>query len=344
MKDIAAQAGVSPTAVSFVLNKRQRSNGSISEKTRLRVLDAAAKLNYQPNELARAVKSGRSRVIGFLTSKPQAEHVARLIKGVLDEADERDFLVKIMCPREVGFDQRLVDQCIQFQLAGIVTAFIAPDVVMRYHDELAPRGIPVALLDDCAEYAWGAPVLADYEGGMNQAVAHLVELGHQKIGFVGAPLGHPNTNLRLPAFAAALAAHSLPFEPRWMVHEKLEVNELLQTMRASYSDPKNRPTAVITATDMTALTLLRMARTMRWEVPRKLSVVGFGDLQMSALCDPPLTVIKHPFHEMGRSAARLLLNRLEAAKNGEKNLEPIRGGRIATDLIVRETTAPPATQ
>ena len=341
MKDIARRAGVSKTAVSFVLSQRERAGGSISAATQQRVLEAAAELGYKNNELARAMTRGRSRVLGFLTRSIEAEHVARLVSGALGEADARGYFIKVMRPSVTGFDERLIDQCIELRLSGVIAAFLHPSPIDRYREALSRYNIPIALLDDAQAHPWGQPVLADYEQGMEQAVAHLVELGHRDIGFVGGDTKEVGTQHRLQALLKALKKHDLAAAPEHLIHSPWEAGEMFATLDARFAALSQPPTALVCATDATALLVMRAAQNRGWQVPRDLSVVGFGDVQVSGLSNPPLTTIHHPFIEMGALVTRQLLDRVETAQaNQDDTVAALPGARVPTFLVVRESTAP----
>ncbi len=335
------RAGVSQTAVSFVLNGRERAGGSISEATRTRVLAAAAELNYKPNELARAMTRGRSRVVGFLTRNVEAEHVAKLVSGALREADARGYFIKVLRPSVAGFDARLIDQCIELRLAGVISAFLHPSPIDRYREALGVYNIPIALLDDAENHEWGSPVLADYKMGMEQAVGHLAGLGHREIGYVGGGIEESGTKSRLQAFLRALQTQGLAARREHFVHAPWEAEAMVAALQTQFAAMKAPPTAFVAATDAAALLVLRAARSCGWQVPRDLSVVGFGNLQMSSLSDPPLTTVRQPFNEMGALATRQLLDRVEVA-NEDANASAVLGGALVpTFLVVRQSTAAP---
>lgn len=344
MRDVAARAGVSQPLVSYVLAGKKK-GVSIRDETRARVWAAADELGYRPNELARAMMRGQSKVIGFLTRNPEAEHVARLIAGALDEADAQGYFVKVLRARGDESDERLIKQCVELRLAGVIAALLDEETTTRFRDELGRYNIPLALLDDHTVLAQGTQVLTNYEQAMGLAVAHLHELGHRDIVFL---TGRSNSGSTLPktsrsdsqaappngreaGFEHAMRMHGLAFSPDSVIVAEWDVAAMMSAVKSALQSSP-RPTALIAATDATALPVLRAARQLGLEVPTDFSVVGFGDLHMAELCDPPLTTIYQPFHEMGCAVVQSLLS---AEEDATENV------RVEAHLVVRESTAPP---
>jgi len=180
----------------FVLNDR-RKGVWIEEETRERVLRAAAELGYRRNEMARAMVTGATRTIGFITDFPGSEHVARMLEGALDEADTQGYEIKVLRPRsDEEFNRRLIERCVELRLAGVVVLYIEGQTLERLHNELNRYGIPMALLDDNHDRPWGTPVVADYGQGIKLAVQHLAALEHSRITFIVGSfsgIGQPET-------------------------------------------------------------------------------------------------------------------------------------------------------
>src|ERR1700760_139353 len=123
MEDIAARAGVSRSTVSLVLNRRQAA-ARISDATSRRVLTAAADLGYQPNEMARAIATGKNHVLGFLSFHPDVEFVAAMMSGVLEEADAHGYIVKVMRLADEATNRRVIQRCVESRLAGVVSVYL----------------------------------------------------------------------------------------------------------------------------------------------------------------------------------------------------------------------------
>ena len=185
MSDIAAKAGVSRPTVSIVLNGRHETIG-IADETCERVLQAARDLGYRRNALARAVKTGRSLTLGFLAGDADIEYSSRAFSGILDEAEERNYTVKRFRLHDRPEDAKVIERCSEHRLDGVIVndtgLGVATDLI---RGEFRDQRVPVVWLDPKGPQNWGLQVRPDDENGTVVAVRHLVELGHQRIAFIG---------------------------------------------------------------------------------------------------------------------------------------------------------------
>lgn len=339
MKDVAARAGVSQSTVSFVLNSRKRDDGSISEETRQRVLQTAAELGYRRNELSRAVVSGKNRMIGFITSARSLEFQARMTNGVLDETQARDYTVKIVRVADVETGRRHIERCVELRMAGVISLQPPGDVLHHLRAELRAANIPLMVLDSDIDYPGDWSVRSDHLEGTRQAMEHLMKLGHRRIAYLGGDTTSLPSLQRGEGYCIAMDRHQLPV-PEGYVAWTGYYNEL--TMRATrelMSHPAGRPTAILCASDTIAMIVLRTVRQLGLRVPEDVSVVGYGDWNMASFSDPALTTVMMDFEEMGRVAARHLLDYIERR---EKASGPsgIGNTMLTPRLFVRASTGP----
>ena len=350
MADIALEAGVSRPTVSLVLGNHQHGL-LIADETRRRVLQAAENLGYRRNEAARMTAVGKSRMLGFLTTMPHAEQSSLLLDGILHEAQSRDFYIHTMVVPIKNLDRRVIEHCIELRLAGVIALYIEGENLNYLHDQLERFNIPLVMLDDNTTQSWGAPVCSDYEQGMTLAVEHLRDLGHRKIGYIGAhqadSLFEIGSQIREDAFRAALRNAGLKLREEWMV--PIAFDPEFEANIAAFLRAERVPSAVVAATDVAAFKTLRQARAAGLSVPRDLSVVGYGNLAMSHCSDPALTTIGQRFGEMGRQAVRCVLAAADAIRKGqtepdkepEPSCETSRQSLVSNSLEIRDSTAPP---
>ena len=351
MRDIADKAGVSHATVSFVLNEKQTSV-RISEKTRLRVVEAASELGYSRNELARAMVTGRNRVLGLLTQDAGLEHEARILSGALEEAYERDYLVKVLRLPQVSSLASAISSCADWRLGGIIALNFWQDSLDLLHRGTTRHRIPVAVVNDSLPMDWGIRVACDDEGGIRLAFQHLRELGHERIAFFSGPQEALLSQRREKFYRAEMenaglqvAKSDVAYGGWWgEAPSDQAAAQLLATGSSTRKTAKQptavRPTAVICAGDPLAMVMVRQVRSLGLSVPRDVSVVGFANYVMATLCDPPLTTIAQPFEELGRGVVKHLVERIEGghANNGNWNdsaLDEV----LPAQLIVRSSTA-----
>ncbi|BCM92711.1 HTH-type transcriptional repressor PurR [Abditibacteriota bacterium] len=336
MSDIAQRAGVSRPTVSIILNDRHETVG-IAAETRERVLLAARELGYRRNALARAVKTGRSLTLGFLAGDADLEYSSRAFSGILDEADEKNYTVKRFRLYDRPEDQAIIERCSEHRLDGIIVndTGLARNVEL-IRREFEGRGVPVVWLDPKGPQDWGVQVRPNDEGGMLEAVHHLVELGHKRIAFIGGIEGVGTGVPRLKGFQRGMEAAGLPTDlVRWTQWQSEKIELAVDDLLAE----KSPPTAFMCGSDAMALGFLRRLHRRGKSVPQDTSVVGFGNLSRVDLADPSLSTVHVPYHSMGRSAVTEILSLLEDPGQAQNHKEVL----YATNFIARESSGPAPT-
>lgn len=354
MTDIAQKAGVSRSAVSHVLNRRHDENVRIPDLTRERILEAARELGYRPNELARSVASGKSRMIGYLVAEPRYEPYWNTIMGSLAEAETMGYTLKVFSVAEATVIER-IQQCIALRLSGLIMR-LDYDKGPIFQEANGAR-IPVIAVDESVPQPFGTRVAADDAPGCQEAVAHLVGLGHRRIGFIssGFPQIHRGRadigSAREALFRQVMAAHGLEIPEGYVTYESMmvysgETNARLNPASAQEAvntllgHPSGRPTAIFCWRDETAMVAARTCRLHGLRVPEDISLIGFSDISTAQLFDPPLSTVQSPWDEMGRTAVRQLMSALSA------DFDPSpRSCLLSTRFVARESSGPaPARQ
>lgn len=343
MQQVAKHAGVSSTAVSFVLNNKQRADGSISDETRQRVIESAAELGYHRNELARAAITRHNPVLGFLVHNPSAEAPAAILDGALEEAEKHGYLIKVLRLSSETADREALDQCLRFRLGGLLVLYGSAALLDNLHKQQQKAALPVVMVDSSLPQKWNPRVLSDDLQGFQLAVEHLASLGHRRIGCVGGSAEPVNSGykppidfgpLRVAAFRAAMKNAGLEVHPDDIVDGRLQTEPTVAAVRALLGKPQ-RPSALIGITDPMAMAALRAAYEMNLRVPDRLSIVGYGNLKMAEHCAPPLSSVAQPFRDMGRLAVQQLLAQIDDASNARATQ------LLPAQLVLRASTAPP---
>jgi DNA-binding LacI/PurR family transcriptional regulator len=328
--DVAAHAGVGAGTVSRVLNDSPR----VSETTRARVLAAIEALDYRPNPLARGLSRGRCQTLGVVVPFFTHASAVERLRGVVAALDgSRYDLVLFNVETPVHRDEHFATLTRRDRADGLLIMSLPPTPSSLHR--LASSGVPTVLLDTRGA---GVPAVVtdDVEGG-RLATRHLLDLGHDRVGFLGDdpsnPLGFRSSTAREQGYRESLAAAGLAIRDEHVLHGphvRSVARELAHRLLAT-PDP---PTAVFAASDTQALGVLEAARSAGLTVPGDLSVVGFDDVEVSSYAG--LTTVRQPLFESGRRAAELLLDSLAAEEPlGERELE------LDLELVVRSTTGPP---
>ncbi|RAM35441.1 LacI family DNA-binding transcriptional regulator [Arthrobacter globiformis] len=310
IKDVAAAAGVSVTTVSHVLN--DVAYARVGVETRERVHEAAQRLGYGPNRVARALRTQRSGMIGFISEEiATTPHAGRIILGAEEAARARGYNLMIINSTSTGTDDSResdVADLLDRQVDGILYATM-------YHRKLAvPKNLatlPSVLVDSEDISHTVSCVIPDEFGGARSAVQTLIDAGHSRIGMINNTDDVPATHARLQAFRETLAAAGLPFHEDLVQSEHSEVPGGYEAaLRLLGTD--SRPTAVFCYNDRMAMGAYRAAAELGLRIPQDVSFVGFDNQQLIAEnLYPALTTVALPHYEMGAWAIENLIDAIE---------------------------------
>ncbi len=304
IKDVAARAGVSLGTVSNVLNRPEL----VSDGTRERVQAAIAELGFVRNESARQLRAGRSRTIAYVAldaSNPFFTDVARGIEEVARAAGLAVYLCDVHSdPRR---QQEYLDLLGEQRVQGVLVTPADPDDPRL--TELPRRGTPVVLVDRGAADRTQCSVTVDDILGGELAVTHLLDTGHRRVAFVGGPLSIPQVRDRhTGALGAWQRAGRDPADLVRLETEALNVEEGRRAgERLAGLSGSRRPTAAFCANDLLALGLLQEMTRHGLAVPDDVAIVGYDDILFAEAAAVPLTSVRQPRHQLGRSAAELLI-------------------------------------
>src|SRR2546425_4662704 len=327
LKDVAQQAGVSTATVSHVINNTKY----VTDVTREKVLRAIKQCNYYANAHARTLASGRSNIIGLLVSDISNPFFPELVKSIEDAAFEHGYSVILVntnydAKRAANYVRRLIE----LKVAGV--ALMTSELDLKLIDELARKQVPVVLHNVGTTGEHMSDILVDYAGGIEEAVQHLVSLGHRRIAHIAGPGRFRSATIRREAFLGSIARH-LPRGPKPAIYEgdfKFEGGRqaAIEILKAS-----SLPTAVIVANDMMALGAMQEFRGASLAIPRDISIVGFDDIIFAALSEPPLTTVCSPRVEIGRKAIEALMATIKESGHSGEEIP------VKTYLVLRGTTA-----
>ncbi|MFI2510850.1 LacI family DNA-binding transcriptional regulator [Streptomyces sp. NPDC018972] len=327
--DVARAAGVSPATVSRVFN-----GGNVTPARARSVQEAAAALGFAPNRVARSLRKQRSSVIALIIPDIENPFFTSLARGVEDAA-QRTSLSVVLCNSDEDTDKerRYLEVALGEQMAGVIVA------ASREETDLGPliaRGTPVVAVDRRPRDAEVDAVRVDDRHGGEVATRHLVQAGYRRIACVTGPAGASTSEERLAGYRAALDAareEGVVADDAYVRHADFRVEGGRAAMRELLALPEP-PDAVFVANNLMTIGVLDALREVD-RTPPGVGVLSFGDVPWASLVRPSLTAVELPSYELGRTAADLLLQRMEG------NAFPLQTVVLRTTLQVRESTAGP---
>ncbi len=331
IKDVARLSGVSIKTVSRVINNM----AEVSPETRQKVQQAILELGYQPNNMARSLVNGRTNTIGviiphsadYIFTHPFFTEVLRGIAEVLS-ANNFNLLLQLahnQAPYERLYSQKKVDGLILMSIP------LGDPGLEGLNESGAPCVCTCRLSEDGASDNW---VDADFAGGVEQAMDHLISLGHRHIALLTGPRSLVSVRLREHGYRNALKKNNLPPMDEYILEGGFtsESGHALANQAMKLLHP---PSALICGDDMMAFGAIQALKELDYRVPEDVSVVGFDDVSLARFSSPPLTTIRQDTYQKGRIAAETLLSLI-------RNKEDAAPAQIMLDtsLIIRNSTAP----
>jgi DNA-binding LacI/PurR family transcriptional regulator len=325
---VAKLAHVSIATVSRTINHIP----TVNPKMAKRVWEAIRELDYFPNTQARALVSGRSRLLGLIVSEITNPFFPELIQGFEEVAVENGYEVLI---GSTNYDPERMKSCIRRMVERNAegVAVMTFGIEQPLLDQLADRKIPLVFVDVAPNRPGMSVLRIDYHHGIRQGVQHLAALGHRSIAFVAGPLRLHSAQSRLAAFKKALQECGIPVEEKFIIEGDHTMEGGLAAA-ARILEHKNLPTAIMCSNDMLAIGVLHKLSRSGLQVPGDVSIIGFDDIHMAEMMIPSLTSIQMSRADLARAAVSALRTHLEGST-------PKREYTIDTHLVVRESTGFP---
>jgi DNA-binding LacI/PurR family transcriptional regulator len=329
MRDIARLAGVSSATVSRVIN----GSSLVRPETVKRVQSVIEEVKFFPNNSAITLKYGKSGTYGLIIpdiTNPFFPEFIKCFESIVVENDQE------MLMATTDFHSGRMQQSIRRMLVRKVdgVALLASEIETEPFEDLMHNRVPLVTMDRGHIGEGLSDVAINYRSGMDQALRHLKDLNHKKIGYIGGFAGLTISAHRVDAFVRGLQRVGLVPRPEFIKVGNYRITGGMAAM-AELLSLKDRPTAVLTANDLTAIGGMRAAMKMGFSIPGDISVVGFDDIEMSDIVHPPLTTLRLPRFEL----AKAFFDALEHFKSSPHS--PGEQHSVKTTLVVRESTGPP---
>lgn len=315
--EVARSAGVSISTVSRVSN----GTAPVGPRTAARVRAAMERLGYSPDALARGLAARRSHTLGLLITDILMPYFPDIVRGAQEAAEAAGYVVLLGdASVHTASEDLLVKRLLERRIDGLIVA--SSRTTDEYARQLRSEDVPVVCINGpLGQFPHAVQI--DQRQGARLAVDHLAELGHRRIAHITGPTGVPTRAERLAAFRAALRDRGIAYDPS-LVATNVSTIDQSRSATAQLLALADPPTAIFTYNDRLAVGSYQAIRAAGLVIGRDVSVVGFDDIPMTEWLDPPLTSVRQPRRDMGRTAVDILLTALR--------------GEAAPDLVVVQPT------
>jgi LacI family transcriptional regulator len=332
IKDVAKEAGVSLATTSRALSGR----GYSSEESRRKVHQAVRRLGYTPNDLARKLKQTRTDTIGLMITDIINPFYSFLASGVLDYARKLGYHV-IVCAtdEEPELEREYLNVLMKQRAAGVIAVPTGENI--EHWQKAIKLGTKIVFVDREIEgLSENDVILVDNEQGASEAVEHLINLGHRRIGIITGPLSTTTGRGRLEGYLKTLRKHDIPISDELIKVVSFKGESGVQAAIALLDIP-DRPTAIFAANNALAEATIHVLRQRHLRIPTDISLVVFDDVPWASLTDPPITAVYQPTYLLGRYG----MEHLDRILNDDTP-RPRQKIVLGTELIVRKSCSPPA--
>ncbi len=334
LRQVADHAGVHPATVSRALNPETQQ--MVSADTLQRVLAAARELNYRTNTIARSLRTQRSPTVGVVIPDITNPLFPKMVRGI-DDALEKVQYASLVAYTD-GRDERLMDRFEVLRQRGVDGLIVATARhTDRALDSLEASGVPVVQINRRSQNRAIPSVTADDRHGLQQAIEHLVALGHRHIAHVGAPQNHSTGRARLAGVRAGMRRAGLEVPAAHIQLGRAVTMEEGERVCAALLSECPEVTAIVAGNDLMALGCYDALRAAGLRCPDDVSVIGFNDMTFADRFAPPLTTIRFDHYEKGSAAVDVLMRHLRSPN-------PVPAAvrlELDTQLVVRGSTAAP---
>ncbi|EPF70393.1 LacI family DNA-binding transcriptional regulator [Acinetobacter rudis] len=331
LKYISNQLGLHVSTVSRVLNGTgENAAQAASPETIKRIRQFASDLNYQPNTIAKSLKSQKTNVVGVLVPKLSDIVLANIYEGIDLAATQNDYFTFVSNTHDLQENQRILgNMALSRKVDGLIIAdaYASPHYSNKFLYELTEKQIPFILVSRRAE-EFVSVTCDDYLGG-ELAAQHLIELGHTNFGIIS---GQPYAStgiLRSKGFYDKCFSLGIKISDKYIISSEFDVKSGYQA-GLSILAHKDRPTAIFAVNDFLAIGLMGAAVSMGIQPGKDLAIVGFNNIDLAEHLPISLTSISSPMQKMGSLAMELLIKKIKGQKVETINLKPT--------LICRDST------
>ncbi len=325
VKDVAEAAGVSTATVSRVLNN----DSHLTEETRQKVMQAIKTTGYRMNNIARSLKTRKTRLVGFIVPELANDFFMNIAQGVEDELKASGYSLLVSnADNSIGQQENRIELMVEMCVDGLI--IIPCTAEGRSLRRLEALGIPSVLIDRLTDDPPSDAVLVDNREGTFSAMKYLIGQGHRRFGFIGGDLSLTSFRERYEGFLAALDHFGIPLDKEIIRLGKFDVDTGYRFMRELMELP-SPPHQIFIANYFLHVGASKYLIDHKKHIPAPMNIAGFDDMALSSILGFSSITISQPMGRMGQEAAQLLLRRIEGDRSDFPEIR-----RLKTDLIIHD--------
>lgn len=326
--EIAEICHVSKATVSRVINNNPR---GVGEETRQRILDTIQELNYRPNALARSVATARSGMVGLIVPDVSNFFYPKVIRGVMDYMDTKGYSV-IVGNSDYNPEQeaRQLLNLIDKRVDGIILCSGASN--KKFLKEFRKYHVPIGLMGRSFDMALSdVSISGDNIKGAYKSAHYLIRAGYRRIAFVEGSFATSGGTQRLEGYRQAMAAAGIPVDPSILLEGDYTI-EFGREAAKEILRKKSKVEAIMTGSDLVAIGIVAQLQESGLRVPEDIEVIGYDNIELASVFQPPLSTISKPHYDMAQHIAKQLIRVIEGERVSLPHMT------VEPELVLRDTT------
>lgn len=332
--DIATELNLDVSTVSKALKNHPK----ISESTRKKVKEVARRLNYRPNSIATALVKGSSNIIGVMVPHTDEIFFSSVIRGIEEVAKKKGYRIIIFQSNDNRKDEiNNIEIMYQARVDGILASHAMETENFEHYQNIIDQGIPLILFDRYNESVESDVVAIDDFKGAYKAVSHLIEQGCKKIVHIS---GYQHVHIyseRLRGYKQALLDHDIPFDEKQVFESDMSLSDG-RRITSEYLAEFSPPDAIFSSSDYTAMGVIQVLKEQNIDIPGQVGVVGFSNEVFTSFVTPTITSIEQHSQNMGKIAARQLLDQIKGSKESGRVKALPQKTILTPELIIRDSS------
>ncbi|UII34642.1 LacI family transcriptional regulator [Fulvivirga ulvae] len=328
IRDIALKLNISISTVS----RAMRGMADVNPETKKKVLEMASQLNYEPNLIAQSLRINRTNTIGIIVPDVEVHFFSSIVSGIQEVASEVNYNV-LFCQSNENYQTELnnLKTLIASRVDGLLISLSRETEDMEHLLRVQRKNIPLVLFDRISDDIDTSKVNVSDMDGAFKAVKYLVDTGCRRIAYLAGPKNLAISNKRMDGYFKALRVCGITPDENLIVH-----CNSLRDDAGNATDKllalKEKPDGIFCVNDPVALQAMQVVKQHGFKIPEDISIIGFTDDPVSALVEPALTTVAQPSHEMGKCAAKLLIDQIKGYNGASRTVT------LDTKLVLRGTT------